>query len=83
MIDVLECLGLQTHLLRHRDVPGLALFGYQLLCQRQSQEYPSGLWPPKKAFNGNDLVIGSGDLLEPGKNWQTGTLAPGSTHQAK
>ena len=45
------------------------------------QEYPSGLGPPKKAFNGKDLVTFSEDLLEPGKNWQTGTPALGSTAQ--
>ena len=33
MIEVPKRLGLQTHLLWHRDVPDLALCGYQLLRQ--------------------------------------------------
>lgn len=37
MIDAPKCLGLHTHLLWHRDVPGLALFGYQLLRQWQTK----------------------------------------------
>lgn len=34
MIDAPKCLGPQTHLLWHRDVPGLALLGYQPLRQQ-------------------------------------------------
>lgn len=76
MIDLPQRLGLHTHLWCLRDVPGLALFGYQLLRRWQSKNIQVATWESFQwEWPGDVLGTSSG----PGKNQQRGTLAAGST----